>query len=370
MNKAEFKLNHIIQGDCIQVLPTLPEKSVDLIFADPPYNLQLSSELFRPDSSKVNAVNDVWDQFSGFEDYDKFTREWLLACQRVLKDTGTVWVIGTYHNIFRVGKILQDIGYWILNDITWIKTNPMPNFHGVRFTNAQETLIWCQKKQGMPYTFNYQAMKALNGNLQMRSDWYLPICTGKERIRINSEKAHPTQKPETLLYRIILSSSDPGDIILDPFFGTGTTGAVAKKLHRNWIGIECDPAYVKIAKNRIDNINTSEYAEDIFNFPQKRNQPRVPFGVLVERGLLEPGETLYLDRSKRLTATILANGLIKHDDMIGSIHQIGKAILGKSCNGWDHWYYLDNQSNEYKTIDILRQSIRDEQSNSSGKRVR
>lgn len=360
MNHYEVNLNNILIGDCIQVLPRLPKKSVDLIFADPPYNLQLSNELFRPDSSKVNAVDDEWDQFDGFEDYDKFTLEWLRACQRVLKDTGTIWVIGTYHNIFRVGKILQDLGYWILNDITWIKTNPMPNFHGVRFTNAQETLIWCQKMQGMPYTFNYHAMKAINDNLQMRSDWYLPICSGKERIRINGKKAHPTQKPESLLYRIILSSTNPGDIILDPFFGTGTTGAVAKKLHRKWIGIECDPTYAKIARNRIKNITASDYLEDIYDFPQKRSQPRVPFGVLVERGLLAPGETLYFDRSEKITATVLANGLIKHEDVVGSIHQVGKAVLGTACNGWEHWYFLDNQSNKYKVIDILRQSIRDE----------
>jgi modification methylase len=343
----------------------MPEKSVDLIFSDPPYNLQLRNELWRPDRTKVDAVNDAWDQFNGFDHYDKFTSNWLLACRRVLKDSGTIWVIGSYHNIYRVGKILQDIGYWILNDITWIKTNPMPNFRGVRFANAQETLIWAQKIRGAPYTFNYQAMKALNGSLQMRSDWYIPICTGKERIRIDGEKAHPTQKPEALLYRVILSSSNPGDIILDPFFGTGTTGAVAKKLHRHWIGIENDPDYVRIAKNRIDEIDPQSFSQDIYFFPQKRHQPRVPFGSLLERGMLEPGQKLYLDKSQSRVATVLANGLIKIDEMTGTIHQVAKAILGTPCNGWEQWYFKDEQSDEFKVLDELRQIVVDEGSSRS-----
>lgn len=362
MNNIKLQLDRVIQGDCTEVLETFPEKSVDLIFADPPYNLQLRNELMRPDRSKVDAVSDEWDHFDDYGDYDQFTREWLSRCQRTLKDSGTIWVIGTYHNIFRVGKILQDLGFWILNDITWIKTNPMPNFRGVRFANAQETLIWCQKERGLPYTFNYHAMKALNGSLQMRSDWYFPICTGKERIRHNGEKAHSTQKPEALLYRIILSSSNPGDIILDPFFGTGTTGAVAKKLHRHWIGIEFEPTYVKIARDRIDKIQASQYLEEVYYFPQKRNQPRIPFGALVERGLLMPGDNLYFDKDPKFMATVLANGLIEHDGMIASIHQVGKAISGLPCNGWERWYILDESSQEYSVLDLLRQIVRQEQS--------
>jgi DNA modification methylase len=229
---SELPLNQILHGDCIEILVSLPEKSVDLIFADPPYNLQLQNDLWRPNMTKVDAVDDAWDQFKSFAEYDKFTRDWLTACHRILKDTGTIWVIGSYHNIYRVGAILQDLGYWILNDIVWVKTNPMPNFRGVRFTNAHETLLWVQKNQGDIYTFNYHAMKALNDDLQMRSDWVIPICSGKERIRLNGDKAHSTQKPEALLYRIILSSSNPGDVVLDSFFGSGTTGAVAKKLNR------------------------------------------------------------------------------------------------------------------------------------------
>jgi site-specific DNA-methyltransferase (adenine-specific) len=360
MKNINLMLDQIFTGDSIEVLKSIPEKSVDLIFADPPYNLQLRNELWRPNRTKVNAVKDTWDHFNGFDEYDHFTRDWLIACRRVLKDTGTIWVIGTYHNIFRVGKILQDLGYWILNDITWIKTNPMPNFRGVRFANAQETLIWAQKDRGSQYTFNYQAMKALNGNLQMRSDWYLPICTGKERIRIDGEKAHPTQKPEALLYRIILSSTNPGDIILDPFFGTGTTGAAAKKLYRHWIGIEFDIEYVQIAKNRIDEIKPQEYSQEIFYFPQKRYQPRIPFGALVERGMLEPGQKIYFDKSQGREATILANGLIKLDDLKGTIHQVAKAICETPCNGWEHWYFKDESTGDFIVLDELRQIVHSE----------
>ncbi len=243
--------DQILQGDSVACLDTLPEQSIDLIFADPPYNLQLQQTLWRPNRTKVDAVNELWDHFDSFAEYDAFTRAWLTACRRVLKANGTLWVIGSYHNIYRVGAILMDLGYWILNDVVWTKTNPMPNFRGVRFTNAHETLIWAQKERGNPYTFNYQTMKALNGGLQMRSDWEIPICSGKERIKIDGVKAHPTQKPEALLERVILSSSNVGDVILDPFFGSGTTGAVAKRLHRHWIGIERDPVYVKVATERI-----------------------------------------------------------------------------------------------------------------------
>src|ERR671918_2959630 len=283
-------LNQILHGDCIEILESLPENSVDLIFADPPYNLQLRNDLYRPNMTKVDAVNDGWDRFESFAEYDEFTRKWLSASRRVLKDNGTIWVIGTYHNIYRVGAVMQDLRFWFLNDIVFIKSNPMPNFRGVRFTNAHETLIWAQKKKGAKYTFNHQSMKALNDDLQMRSDWYMPIATGKERIKMNGKKAHSTQKPEALLYRIITPSSNPGDVILDPFFGSGTTGAVAKKLGRNWIGIERDKKYIKVAQKRIDAVKKAQ--QDTIQV-EKRKQVRIPFGALLENGLLKPGQILY-----------------------------------------------------------------------------
>jgi len=263
-------LDQIIQGDCVQILQELPAKSVDLIFADPPYNLQLRNPLWRPDMTKVDAVDDEWDKFASYEEYDAFTRQWLWACRRVLKDTGTIWVIGTYHNIHRVGSILQDLGYWILNEVIWIKTNPMPNFRGVRFTNAHETLIWAQKVRGARYTFNHNAMKALNDDLQMRSDWYLPICSGSERLRLDGKKVHATQKPEALLYRVILASSKPGDVVLDPFLGSGTTAVVAKKLGRHWIGIERDPTYIEAAQRRIDAVQP--FSANAFEFKAQRKR--------------------------------------------------------------------------------------------------
>lgn len=358
MDKKELPLNQIIPGDCIAVLNTLPEKSIDLIFADPPYNLQLQQELWRPNMTKVDAVDDDWDRFAGFAEYDRFTRDWLQACRRVLKDTGTIWVIGSYHNIYRVGTILMDLGYWILNDVVWIKANPMPNFRGVRFTNAHETLIWAQKIKGACYTFNYQAMKAFNDGVQMRSDWEIPLCSGKERIKINGAKAHATQKPEPLLYRVILSSSNPGDVILDPFFGTGTTGAVAKKLHRHWIGIERDEGYIKIAQERLEAIQPEVYAEEVFSFSGKRDRPRIPFGTLLECGLLKAGQRLYFGNKGNVTATVLANGLIRHNGMTGSIHQVGKEIKQAPCNGWEHWYYLDPNTKQKVVIDELREVVR------------
>src|SRR5688572_25509758 len=283
-------LSQILHGDCIEILESLPENSVDLIFADPPYNLQLRNDLYRPNMTKVDAVTDGWDRFDSFAEYDEFTLKWLSASRRVLNDNGTIWVIGTYHNIYRVGTVMQDLHFWILNDIVFIKSNPMPNFRGVRFTNAHETLIWAQKKKGAKYTFNHQSMKALNDDLQMRSDWYKPIATGKERIKMNGKKAHSTQKPEALLYRIITASSNPGDVILDPFFGSGTTGAVAKKLGRNWIGIERDKKYIKVAQKRIDAVQ--EAHQDTIQV-EKRKQLRIPFGALLENGLLKPGQVLY-----------------------------------------------------------------------------
>lgn len=272
---TKLPLNQILHGDCIELLDTLPEDSVDLIFADPPYNLQLRNVLYRPNMTKVDAVNDGWDKFVDFKEYDEFTCNWLRASRRVLKETGTIWVIGTYHNIYRVGAIMQDLGFWILNDVLWIKDNPMPNFRGVRFTNAHETLIWAQKKKGAKYTFNHQAMKALNDDLQMRSDWRIPLATGKQRVKLNGTKAHSTQKPEALLYRIIMASSNPGEVILDPFFGSGTTGAAAKKLGRGWIGIERDKKYIRVAQKRIDAVVPSP--AEALTLPEKRKQARVPF---------------------------------------------------------------------------------------------
>ena len=347
-------LNTILPGDCAEVLCTLPENSVDLIFADPPYNLQLQNDLYRPNHSKVDAVNDDWDQFASFAEYDRFTREWLSACQRVLKETGTLWVIGSYHNIYRVGAILQDLDFWILNDITWIKKNPMPNFRGVRFTNAHETLIWAQKKKGAKYTFNHQSMKALNDDLQMRSDWTIALATGKERIKLNGEKAHATQKPEGLLYRVILSSSNPGDVVLDPFFGSGTTGAVAKKLGRNWIGIERDEKYIRVAQKRIEAVEAAPAESLVSKNP--RQQKRIPFGSLLEAGLLQPGQTLYFVKANH-TATVLASGHIQSGSLTGSIHAVAKALANAPCNGWDVWLFED-QHGARKTIDELREFVR------------
>ncbi|MDO8754608.1 MAG: DNA methyltransferase, partial [Anaerolineales bacterium] len=309
--------------------------------------------LYRPNLSKVDAVNDHWDKFSSFAEYDEFTHKWLSATRRVLKETGTIWVIGSYHNIYRVGAIMQDLGFWILNDVIWLKTNPMPNFRGVRFTNAHETIIWAQKKKGAKYTFNHHAMKALNDDLQMRSDWTLPLATGKERIKSNGAKAHPTQKPEALLYRILLSSTNQGDVVLDPFFGSGTTGAVAKKLGRNFIGIERDKKYIKVAQKRIDAIKVSP--AEALELPEKRNQVRVPFGALLENGLLNPGQKLYFVKGKR-EAIILANGHIQCGKIIGSIHAVAKELSNAPANGWDFWMYKED--GKLKVIDELRDKIR------------
>ncbi|HET6595724.1 MAG TPA: site-specific DNA-methyltransferase [Anaerolineales bacterium] len=347
-------LNSILHGDCIEILKSLPQSSVDLVFADPPYNLQLRNELYRPNMTKVKAVNDGWDQFKGFADYDAFTKQWLSACRGVLKETGTIWVIGSYHNIFRVGSIMQDLGFWILNDIVWIKGNPMPNFRGVRFTNAHETLIWAQKKQGTQYTFNYKSMKALNDDLQMRSDWHLNLATGKQRIRANGIKAHSTQKPEALLYRVLMASSNPGDVVLDPFFGTGTTGAVAKKLGRNWIGIERDGKYIQIAQERIDAV---EQTDEVALVLEKRKQIRVPFGALLENGFLQPGQVLYFAKNGK-KAKILSNGHLRCGKITGSIHGVAKSLMKDApANGWDLWCYEDENGNKV-SIDALREKIR------------
>lgn len=354
---SNLPIDQILQGDCIELLKTLPDKSIDLIFADPPYNLQLQQELWRPNMTKVDAVDDEWDQFSSFAAYDTFTSQWLTEAKRVLKDTGALWVIGSYHNIFRVGTIVMDLGFWVLNSVQWYKTNPMPNFRGVRFTNDHETLIWAQKKQGAKYTFHYQMMKGMNDDLQMRSTWEIPLCTGKERIKINGQKAHPTQKPEALLYRVISATSNPGDVILDPFFGTGTTGAVAKKLGRHWIGLERDLTYISVAQERIDNIQRTLIPEQNLVLPLKKDEPRIPFGVLLEQGLLAIGQVLYFDQKADHTAKILANSHLQYGDQIGSIHQVGKFIKGSPCNGWDHWYY-QNDRGGFSPLDDLRQIVR------------
>jgi modification methylase len=359
-NAPSLPLDQILHGNCIDLLATLPDNSVDLIFADPPYNLQLQQALYRPNMTKVDAVDDEWDRFNSLADYDAFTRAWLTECRRVLRDSGTLWTIGSYHNIFRIGNTLQDLDYWILNSVVWQKTNPMPNFRGVRFTNSHEILIWAQKIQGAPYTFNYHAMKSLNDGLQMRSDWHIALCTGNERLKVNGQKAHPTQKPEALLYRVILSSSNPGDVVLDPFFGTGTTGAVAKTLHRHWIGIEKDAGYVKLAQERIGAVLAGMFADDVYRFDNKRALPRVAFGSLVERGLLRPGQTLYFGKQGKVTATILANGQIKHNGSTGSIHEVGRAIQNAPCNGWEHWHYLDESTQALVPIDKLREVVRAE----------
>ncbi len=352
-------LGTVLVGDCVQHMRALPEASVDLVFADPPYNLQLEGELRRPNDSVVDAVDDAWDQFADFKTYDDFTREWLAAARRLLKPDGTLWVIGSYHNIFRVGTILQDLGYWVLNDVIWRKTNPMPNFRGRRFTNAHETLLWCAKERGAPaHRFNHHAMKALNDDLQMRSDWFLPVCNGKERIKVDGIKAHATQKPEALLHRVLLSSSDVGDVVLDPFFGSGTTGAVAKRLGRKWIGIDRDPGYAKVARDRIAAIMEGDSASLEIS-KGKREEPRVPFGQVVERGLLKPGATLY-DVRGAARARVRADGSIVSDGATGSIHSVGAHVQGASaCNGWDFWRF-DAGGGSLLPIDVLRQRIRAE----------
>ena len=353
----KLPLNTILSGDCVEVMNGLPEASVDLIFADPPYNLQLKGDLHRPDNSAVDAVDDHWDQFDSFAVYDKFTREWLSAARRILKPNGAIWVIGSYHNIFRVGASLQDAGFWILNDVVWRKSNPMPNFRGKRLTNAHETMIWASKQESSKYTFNYEALKALNEGVQMRSDWVLPICTGHERLKDDKgDKAHPTQKPEALLHRVILGTTNAGDVVLDPFFGTGTTGAVAKMLGREYIGIEREAAYRAVAEKRLSRVRKFDKAA-LEVSTSKRAEPRVPFGQLVERGMLRPGEQLISPRGK--TAKVRADGTLISDEVKGSIHQVGAALEGApSCNGWTYWQF--KRDGKTVPIDVLRQQIRAE----------
>jgi len=355
---ATLPLNLILAGDCIEVMNNLPEASIDLVFADPPYNLQLKGRLYRPDNSQVDAVDDAWDRFSSFAAYDRFTRDWLAAARRILKPNGAIWVIGSYHNIFRVGSALQDAGFWILNDVVWRKSNPMPNFRGKRLTNAHETMIWASKEEGAKYTFNYEALKSLNEGIQMRSDWVLPICTGHERLKdANGDKAHPTQKPEALLHRILVGSTNVGDVVLDPFFGTGTTGAVAKMLGREFIGIEREPAYRKVAEDRLAKVRKFD-REALQVSAGKRAEPRVPFGQLIERGLLRPGEELF-SMNQRHKAKVRADGILIGDNVKGSIHQVGAHLEGApSCNGWTYWCF--RRDGKTVSIDVLRHQIRSE----------
>lgn len=354
---ANLPLDQVLVGDCVAELSKLPPASVDLIFADPPYNLQLEGALHRPDQSLVDAVDDAWDQFESFAAYDAFTRAWLLACRRVLKPNGTLWVIGSYHNIFRVGTVLQDIGFWILNDVIWRKTNPMPNFKGRRFQNAHETMIWAARSQdGKKYTFNYDAMKAFNEDVQMRSDWIMPICTGAERLKdAEGDKLHPTQKPESLLHRVLIASSQTGDVVLDPFFGTGTTGAVARRLGRHFIGIERDSTYAEAARARIAAIEPAQLAS-LELLRGKKAETRVPFGSLIEAGLVAPGEMLS-DAKGRHVAIVRADGSLDAGGVVGSIHRVGAAVQGQeACNGWTFWHV--SRDGKRIVIDELRGQAR------------
>ena len=348
---SDFK-NKILNENSLEVLRKIPDKTFDLIFADPPYNLQIGQKLKRPDDSKVNGVNDVWDQFKNFQHYDNFCKTWLIESKRILKDNGRIWVIGSYHNIFRIGYHLQNLNYWILNDVIWRKKNPMPNFKGTRFTNAHETLIWASKNKKSKYTFNYQSLKCLNDDLQMRSDWMFSICNGRERLKKNGKKVHSTQKPEALLHRIILATTNKNDFILDPFLGTGTTAVVAKKLGRRYFGIEKDKNYFIAANERINKTKVIEenYLDALEN---NKSKPRVPFGSLVELGIIKPGTSIF-DQKKKINAKIMVDGSIRHSSVVGSIHKVAAKILGtESCNGWTYWHYNINGS--IKPIDNLRQ---------------
>jgi site-specific DNA-methyltransferase (adenine-specific) len=355
---GQLPRNEIFQGDCLEILPTLPAASVDLIFADPPYNLQLQHELLRPNQSVVDGVADAWDQFADFADYDQFTERWLSACRRVLKDDGTLWVIGSYHNIFRVGKLMLDLGYWILNDVIWHKTNPMPNFRGTRFQNATETLIWARKSVDQKrYTFNYQALKNFNDDKQMQNVWHIPLCTGAERLKLDGRKAHSTQKPEALLYRVILASSKPGDLILDPFFGSGTTGAVARRLQRDFIGVERSPVYAELARARIAAIPPPAHGPAALATHSKRDAPRVSFGQLIAAGYLSVGQRLFA-KDRHVVAIIKADAQLLWEGQAGSIHRIAALAQGKAAfNGWEFWHY-EGEDGSLISIDALREQYR------------
>jgi modification methylase len=357
-DECRLPIDTVLDGDCIAAMASLPAASVDLVFADPPYNLQLKGELHRPDNSLVDAVDDAWDSFASFAAYDAFTRAWLDEAHRLLKPDGAIWVIGSYHNVFRLGASLQDAGFWLLNDVIWRKSNPMPNFRGKRFTNAHETLIWAAKSQRARYTFNYDAMKALNDGVQMRSDWLIPLCTGAERLKdADGQKLHPTQKPESLLHRILVATTNPGDVVLDPFFGTGTTGAAARRLGRRFIGIEREPAYRAAAEARIARVEPLD-RETLTTTAARRAEPRVAFGELLARGLIAAGETLH-SLNGRHSARVRADGTLVAADVRGSIHQVGAAMEGApSCNGWTYWHF--RRSGATIPLDVLRQQVRAE----------
>ena len=355
----ELTPNTIIEGECVDILSRIPDNSVDLVFADPPYNLQLGGGLTRPDHSNVAGVTDEWDRFDSFDAYDLFTHQWLTECRRILKDNGAIWVIGSYHNIFRVGTILQDSGFWIQNDVIWLKTNPMPNFKGTRLQNAHETLIWAGKNQKSKVTFNYDALKVFNGDKQMRSDWTIPLCTGAERLKgDDGKKVHPTQKPESLLRRVLLASTHPGDIVLDPFSGTGTTAAVAKSLGRQYVGIERDKTYIQHSRARLEAVEPIE-AENLEVQKSKRALPRVSFGTLIERGFLKPGDRIWSPK-RRYEARIRVDGSVKAGAATGSIHRVGAEVSNRpACNGWTFWHY-ETDKRDLAPIDLLRRRYRDE----------
>ena len=352
----DLPLDEVMVGDCIAMLRRLPPASVHAVFADPPYNLQLKGELRRPDDSVVDGVDDAWDQFTDFAAYDAFTREWLSECRRVLRKDGTLWVVGSYHNVFRLGTAMQDLGYWLLNDVIWRKANPMPNFRGRRFTNAHETLIWAARGPESRYRFNYAAMKSLNDDVQMRSDWYFPLCTGAERLRgDDGKKLHPTQKPEALLHRVLVSCTQPGEVVLDPFLGTGTTAAVARRLGRRFIGIERDETYAAAARARIEAVAPMPESAALA-LPNKREQPRIAFGLLVERGLVPAGGTL-TDRQRRWQAVVGADGTLRCGAATGSIHKVGAELQqAPSCNGWTFWH-VETRDGRLRLIDELRQEV-------------
>lgn len=354
MNAGDLKINEIHHGDCLDLIRKLPSGSVDMIFADPPYNLQLNRDLYRPDRSVVSAVDDGWDKFDSFSSYDAFTAGWLAECRRVLKDAGSIWVIGTYHNIFRIGSVMQDAGFWILNDIVWIKTNPMPNFMGTRFTNAHETLIWAARSRESKYTFHYRAAKGFNDDLQMRSDWLIPLCKGPERIKDKGRKAHSTQKPEELLYRIIMTTTNPGDLILDPFAGLGTTAAVARRLGRNFICFELEEAYVRTARERIGQVDP--LAGHLLEYRNEGRLPRVSFGSLIAKGYITPGESL-ISEDGRIRAEVQADASLLHDGMTGSIHSLSASLTGRERNnGWTYWHV--ERDSRLVCIDDLRKEYR------------
>jgi DNA modification methylase len=354
-----FEPNQIIQGDSLDILRQMPTASVDLVFADPPYNLQLQQDLWRPNNTHVDAVDDEWDQFDNFEQYDKFTTEWLSSVRMVMKETATIWVSGTYHNIFRVGTIMQDLGFWLLNTVTWLKPNAMPNFRGTRLKNDVEFVIWAKYSEKSTYTFNHHEMKQFNAEKQLGSVWTIPVCGGEERLKdAQGKKLHSTQKPEALLKRIILASSVPGDLVLDPFSGSGTTTAVAKRLHRHWIGVEREKLYVDASRKRLDDVIPVDIHDPILRVSSQEKPQRVPFEDLLQRGYLKPGQELYLDKPHH-TAEILPDGQLRANGFTGSIHRVGAQLKNApSCNGWVHWQYDDMETGERLPIDRLRERIR------------